>query len=217
MDEHTIINNDDLDNGEFNGGRFLEDRRSDLRASIEYFSNKNKAERERWVCINFMENLGINFDETEVISPDDDPPDVIFREARFEIKEILDPGRRRHAEFKEELDRALHATDPKDHLRPYTPKDMTPLQVGDLILSEMEGLKNYAPSARRNLDLLFYVDLIEHLLKDGPMLADLTFSAFEWRSIAALFGWGSFVFYAADDAPAILREHAGNLIRRKFA
>lgn len=75
---------------------FIDDRRRALKESIAYFSTKNKAERERWVCLELVQNLGIAYDETEIVSPENDPPDVIFRDARFEVKEILDQGRKRH-------------------------------------------------------------------------------------------------------------------------
>lgn len=218
MKSNTLKDDKDFDDDyKFNGERFLEDRRSDLRESIGHFSNKNKPERERWVCTEFIENLGIDFEETEMFSHSDDPPDVIFRDAQFEIKEILDPGRRRHAEYAMELEKALAATDPKDLLREYTPKGITPVQVGDLILSVLKDLDTYyAPSVRANLDILFYVNLIEHLLEYGPMPAAATFSTFGWRSIAALFGWGSLVYSATDGAPSLLHSRIGTLTRRKF-
>lgn len=197
--------------------RFLEDRRRGLKESIEYFSAKNKPERERWVCLTFLENLGIEFDETEVVSPDDDPPDVVFRDARFEIKDVLDPGRHRHTDYKDELRKALETPDPQDLLRQFTPKDITPLQVGDRILTELKRLDDhYAPSVRANLDLLFYVNLIEHFLKVGPMPMTTTFSPFGWRSISAILGWGSLVFFAAVGAPSLLQSRVGTLTHRKF-
>ncbi|MGO9613130.1 MAG: DUF1780 domain-containing protein [Dissulfurispiraceae bacterium] len=201
-------------------GRFLEDRRHDLKESVEYFSSKNKRERERWVCIEFLKNIGITFDERDVVSPDDDPPDVVFRDARFEIKDVLDPGRRRHAEYKVELQKALETSDPQDLLRQFTPKDITPLQVGERILSELKRLNDhYAPSVRANLDLLFYVNLIEHSLKVGPMPTMATFSPFGWRSISALSGsgWVSLVFFAPAGAPSFLHSGVGTLIQRRFA
>jgi hypothetical protein len=134
---------------------FLKDRRCALEKSIEYFSAKNKQERERWVCTEFIKNLGIAFDETEVLSPNDDPPDVTFRDARFEIKEVLDPGRRRHAEYKASLRKAVETSDPLDLVGQFTLQDnITPLQLGNRILKELESFNgHYAPSVRANLDL----------------------------------------------------------------
>lgn len=196
---------------------FLEDRRRALRESVDYFSAENKPARERWVCQEFILNLGLAFDETEVITPDDEPPDVVFRDSRFEIKELLDPGRRRHAEYKESLQKALEATDPKDLLEQYTPQGITPEQIGGRILKELESLQNrYAPAVRRNLDLLFYVNLQEHSLKVGPMPSAIEFASYGWRSVSAVMGLGTLVMFAAPNAPTFLLFNVGALIQRKF-
>ena len=60
-----------------------------------------------------------------------DPPDVRFRDAAFEIKEILDEGRRRHADLKEGLEKAKAARVPSDLLEPLTPRDITYNEVSE--------------------------------------------------------------------------------------
>lgn len=196
---------------------FLEDRRNALRESVEYFSAKNKPERERWVCHEFIKNLGLSYDEPEVVTPNDEPPDVVFRDCRFEIKELLDPGRRRHAEYKASLQKALKTTDPQDLLEQYTPQDITPQQIGDRILKELKVLQeHYAPSARRHLDVLFYVNLQEHFLKVGPMPPALLFAPYGWRSVSAIIGWSALVMFAAPDASALLASNVSTTIQRKF-
>lgn len=195
---------------------FLEDRRRALRESVDYFSAKNKPERERWVCHEFIRNLGLSHDEAEVITPDDEPPDVVFRDCQFEIKELLDPGRRRHAEYKASLQKALTATDPQDLLEQFTPKDITPQQIGERICIELKGLQNhYAQAARRQLDILFYVNLQEHFLKVGPVPPAIEFAPFGWRSVSAIMGRGAFVMFAAPDAPSFLAANVGTLTQRK--
>ena len=196
---------------------FLEDRRKALRESVEYFSAKNKPERERWVCHEFVQNLGLSYADSEVVTPEDEPPDVVFRDCRFEIKELLDRGRRRHAEYKASLQKALEITDPQDLLEQFTPQDITPQQIGDRILNELEALQqHYAPSARRHLDILFYVNLQEHFLKAGPMPTALLFAPYGWRSVSAVMGWGSLVLCTATDAPTLLVSNSGTLVQRKF-
>ncbi len=200
-----------------NDEEFLEDRRRALKESIEHFSAKHKSERERWVCSGFLENLDIAFDEAEVALPDDEPPDVVFRDARFEIKEILDPGRRRHAEYKALLQKALGATDPQELLEQFAPKDITPVQIGERIVSKLRGLEaHYAPAVRAKLDLLFYVNLQDHFLKVEPMPPVTEFAPFGWRSVVVLMGWGSLVLFAAPDAPSFLCSRVGTLSQRRF-
>lgn len=196
---------------------FLEDRRRALEETIEYFSAKNKPERERWVCLEFVNNLGIILDESEVVSSNDEPPDVVFRDSRFEIKELLDPGRRRHAEYKASLQTALRATDPQDLIEQYSPQDITALQIGERILDKLKDLENhYASATRGQLDLLFYVNLQEHTLKAGPMPLATAFAPFGWRSVSAVMGWGSLVLFAASNAPSFLSSKVGTLTQRRF-
>ena len=196
---------------------FIDDRRRGLKESIEYFSAKNKAERERWVCLEFVQNLGIAFDEAEVVSPEKDPPDVAFRDAKFEIKEILDPGRKRHAEYKAALQKALTISDPQDLLELYAPKDITPVQIGERVLAELNDLNHHYPrKVCEETDLLFYVNLQEHQLKIGLMPPAPDFGSFGWRSISAVLGWGALVFCAAPSAPAFLCAKVGTVTLRRF-
>lgn len=196
---------------------FIDDRRRGLKESIEYFSAKNKAERERWVCLELVQNLGIAFDEAEIVSSEKDPPDVVFRDAQFEVKEILDPGRMRHAEYKAALQKALTITDPQDLLELYTPKEITPVQIGERIMAELNDLEHHYPRAVcEETDLLFYVNLQQHQLKIGLMPATSTFDSFGWRSISAVLGWGALVFFTAPNAPGFLCAKVGAVTRRKF-
>ena len=75
---------------------FIEDRLLALQESIVYFSNDNKQEREQWVVSAFLSHFDMHFLDPDVKSSPSEPPDVIFHDCLFEIKGILDPGRRRH-------------------------------------------------------------------------------------------------------------------------
>jgi Putative endonuclease, protein of unknown function (DUF1780) len=195
---------------------FLEDRRRALKESVEYFSSANKAAREEWVCTKFLASLSLYFEAGEVLPQTDDPPDVMFRDARFEIKEILNLGRRRHAEYKQALAKALVASSPAELFQPFTPEDITPGKIGTLILPELAGLtSHYEPRLRASLDLLFYVNLTNHFFKMGPMPNAELFSGFGWRSISVLEGQSALVFYAASNAPDFLRAKMGAVTLRR--
>ena len=141
---------------------YLEQIRKARAESVRYFSSKNKPERERWVVVEFLTNLGVSFVESEVQSVVDEPPDVRFRSAAFEVKGILDPDRRRHEEFKAALARAKAATSPKDLLEPATPRDVTYTEVCDQIENEVARFATkYLVEMRAKLDLLFYVNLAD--------------------------------------------------------
>ena len=113
----------------------------------------------RWVVGSFLKNMSISFAETDLVRGDD-PPDVVFCDAQFEVKEILDKGRKRHTEYKEALARANNATNPAELLEEYSPKDISITEVYDRVYSEAATLAElkYSIEFRRNLDLLFYIN-----------------------------------------------------------
>ena len=112
---------------------YIDSVRKDREESVKFFSSDNRAERELWVANEFLSNLGLSFLEKELEHVTDDPPDVRFNKAEFEIKEILDPGRRRHAEFKNALERAKNAKTTQELLENYSPKDIIYTEIYDLV------------------------------------------------------------------------------------
>jgi hypothetical protein len=197
--------------------RLLSDIREDLRASVAFFAPENKLERELWDCREFVLNLNLSAKDEEFVVHKNDPPDVVFREARFESKEIMDSGRRRHQEYRDTLASAELAIDPAELLQHHTPVDLSPAEIGDLVERELTDLRNkYEPALMHTLDLLFYVNLKNHRLGAGPMPSDSRFAGFGWRSVSALIGWGALVFYAAPNAPEFIRSVAGRVTVRRF-
>lgn len=190
--------------------------REGLAKSVAFFASENKPERERWVAREFVRNLNVRARESSFISPADDPPDVQYRGCRFEVKEALDPGRRRHQEYRDELARARAATDSSELLKQYTPKEISPHGVGELVLGQIQALSlKYEPRLKRSLDLLIYVNLLEHTLDGEEMPVWERFKDRGWRSISALVGWGSLVFCAEQDAPRLLRVNERKLVVRR--
>jgi Putative endonuclease, protein of unknown function (DUF1780) len=77
----------------------------------QLLSSKMKQERERMVCRAFLRCIGLPFREDQIIVSTDEPPDIIFDSARFEIRELLDDGRRRGDEWAQEARKAERAED----------------------------------------------------------------------------------------------------------
>src|SRR5690606_36997075 len=147
-------------------------------------------------------------------SPDDDPPDVVFRAARFEIKEILDQGRRRHDEYKAELERAKSLTDPVDTLQMFTPKDAHILEIFERCESAAQALENKYPKAlKAELDLLFYVNL-QRVFKviETPYPSTDHLGQLGWRSVSFVIGQASGCFFARADAPDFIKAARGRLV-----
>ncbi|RYF78582.1 MAG: hypothetical protein EOO29_19315 [Comamonadaceae bacterium] len=181
------------------------------------FARAFKPWREWNVAVNFLTNLHCGADESSVFCLAMDPPDVVFSSARFEVKEILDPGRRRHDEVK--AAKAKKGPPARDRARLYTPKDLTPEGVAVLVdqeLQQMAGRGRYTESQRREMDLLFYVNMLQHWFEHGEMPSPQSFEAYGWRSVSAVVSTQtSIVFHANADAPSFLVENAG-VVRCRF-
>lgn len=181
------------------------------------FARAFKPWREWYVAVEFLSNLHCGADESQVLCLVQDPPDVVYESARFEVKEILDQGRKRHDEVK--LARRQEQVAPsKLQSFQYSPQDLTPEGVGQLILQELAHLQTknrYAPEQREQLDLLFYVNKVEHWFEDGPVPKAFVFESFGWRSVSALIAsHTSIVFAATPCAPIFLIENAGRIRQR---
>ncbi len=74
-----------------------------------FLSNARKWERERWVCQRLLQGLNIPYRNDEFTAAGQEPPDVLFREASFEVFFVLDEGRRLNDEWRDELQRRRSA------------------------------------------------------------------------------------------------------------
>lgn len=91
-----------------------------LKESLAFFSNAEKPNREKWVVRRLLQALHVNFKEEEMTGAQE-PVDVAFRDAGFQVKELLDEGRGRTDEFKNKLEAAKSAKDYSELLEHYTP------------------------------------------------------------------------------------------------
>jgi len=192
-----------------NDAEFIKERIEALEESIEYYSAKNKAEREIWVAEAFIQNLNIEYESSEFHSPEQDPPDVVFRDAEFEVKEILDLGRRRHDEYKAELESTRKATSAQELLRLYRPIDKSIKDIYKLCLEATRALTKYPAAVRASTDLLYYVNL-QHVvgLFETPFPDATELELLGWRSVSFVMGHRSCVFTTRLDASDILVKAA---------
>lgn len=194
-------------------GNFMDDElylnsiRGGLKESVDFFASQDKFIRESWVVSNFLTNISVSFSETDLVRGND-PPDVIFCDAQFEVKEILDNDRKRHTEYKKALVRANGATDPLELIVEYSPKDISIQDVFSLVYSVAENfaMRKYSREIRENIDLLCYVNLRDVMRLIETPLPDVTpLAAFGYRSVSFLEGHRSCVLYANSNAPSFLQ------------
>lgn len=196
---------------------YLEAQRAALEQSVGFFAADNKGGREIWVVRTFLQNMNIGFSESEIVLTNDDPPDVFFRDARFEIKEIMDPNRRRHDEYKEALEKARSATSPSELITEYTPKDITLQELYNLVVAtSTEYARKYSKDFCRTLDCLYYVNLmevtalIEQQFKDRKSL-----QSHPWRSVSFVMGYRAGVLAASPGATAFIKNAVGTIALRE--
>ena len=189
----------------------LEEIRKGLRESVAFWGPDKKLEREAYVVRTFLEHLCIEFTEAEVLPETAEPPDIRFRDARFEVKEMLDEGRKRHLEYREKLQNAEAATSLRQLGRQYTPKELTFQEIGEHVVRIIERTsKHYAPQVIQSLDLLVYANLLErHVVLDSPVPDASLFTGFGWRSVSVTRGSVACVLCAREDAPRFLLPHIG--------
>ena len=174
-------------------------------AEVHFFSSSAKPERERWVVGEFLSLLDIPFSSNELESePEDGPVDVSFREARFQVKEIVDPSERRHGEIKQSLERARNATTPRNLIEPAIARDIVLADLAEL-LHDVASSTKYPSRQRSALDVLIYVTRPYAGFSEPAPQAWGALSSLGWRSISCLFGQQALLLVATSASPEFLR------------
>lgn len=198
--------------------RRLKSARLAASKAVAFFNAPNKQYRERWVVRSFLRNLGVKFHSFDLKSPTREPPDVLFRRASFEVKEVLDSNRKRHREYKEYALRLSKARSTSEMVELFDPVGIRLSQIASLLDEQVAALRSkYTMQVRETLDLLFYINLnhvFDLVLDDVPDLSRLRLCGF--RSVSFLQGGSrSYVLTAASDAPAFLLDNVGRLAERE--
>lgn len=181
----------------------------------DLFSRKFKHWREWHNTVDFLTNLHIAVDDGQVFCSPQDPPDVLYKDAAFEIKEIMDEDRRRHDEVKQARKNSLQNKE-RDNFTQRSVIDLLPEDAGRLILTQLEAMAGrYHASVKSRTDVLFYINKLGHWFDDGPMPSATLFEPYGWRSVSALIASGvSIVFHAHTSAPQFLQDNLGKVRRR---
>ena len=177
-----------------------------------FFSNAGKEERERWVVGEFLRNLSVFFSEQELISfEQQSKTDVGFRDAHFQIKEIMNEGSRRGAEIKALWQQAKTASRVEEIVGAGFVYDIPPPIRGyELIRDRARTLATsgkYDLGTRQSLDLLFYVTRTNASPIQPTEIKRDEFISLGWRSVSCLMGSKSLVLFTQDDAPEFLLRH----------
>ncbi len=189
-----------------------------LKKDFRFFSNACKPDREVWVVKHFLLQLGIEFSDEDIHESSDEPVDVNYCDAKFQIKEIMDNNRKRRDEYKESLRKTGTATSYSDLLEHSPlPRRITFDEVVSVIAKQASKWKQkYGPSECMSTDLLFYFNL-QDIYMIGNVLANLnTYSSkmAAWRSVSVLSNSCAFVLHVSEDAPDFLKKAKGKVYRK---
>ncbi|MDY1048166.1 DUF1780 domain-containing protein [Pseudomonas coleopterorum] len=182
-----------------------------------FLSNARKWERERWVCERLLQGLNITYRDDEFTPAGQEPPDVLFRDASFEVFFVLDEGRRLNDEWREELQRRrsafslsqlvrrearpkrIRATELLQRLAPTLRKKAHNYRERGLDLGELDIIA-FASLKRETLDLNSHFPPPTEFLRQG------------WRSLSLVGPTFARVLFAHPDAPDFLRNNLGRSI-----
>lgn len=189
---------------------WLNNFKTDKEDEYVFFSNDGKAHRERWVISEFLKHLPIAFDENELFPPEQkNKADVIFRAARFQVKEICNPGIRRTTYVRESFKDAQRANTIDDLKFPTIGEDIPPAaRIYDLVVKaakEKSQSKQYI-DVNNELDLFFYVTRTNASLIKPDEIREEDFSDLGWRSICCLTASQALVLFYSENSPDFLKK-----------
>jgi hypothetical protein len=189
---------------------FVQKLRNHVAQTRMFLSNKMKPERERSVCRAFLRALGVSFSDVELVAPTVEPADVAFREARFQVRDLL-RNRKRGDEWKNNEKQYAEAQSIADLIQPYSPPVSITLEslVPEVTAALFAKATKYGTGCK-DLDALVYVDLNDMFLEarsPAPNMTELEHQG--WRSVSLFFSPYGVVLSARNDAPAFLRCEAG--------
>jgi hypothetical protein len=196
---------------------FIKEHIEAIKEANHFFSNDCKSDREVWVVSNFLSQLCIEFSNEEIKPSSVEPVDVVYCNAKFQVKEICDKGRKRGDEYKESLRKAETATSTSDFLEPYSPQKIT---CGDVVpfVAKWASMwqRKYGPSECMSTDILFYFNLQDiHVVGNGLTDIDAYSSKMAaWRSVSVFLGDCAFVLHVSEKAPSFLKTAKGKVHRK---
>lgn len=196
--------------------KYLRKLQEHVAETLWIFSDQMKPERERMVCRAFLRCLGIAFGDEEILTSDTEPIDVIFRSAKFQIRELMEPDRKRGDELRELQQKVDNATSIEDLMTPYSPR--RPLSFEVLVPELTNALGEKAMKyglGCRDLDALVYVSLEGRRLDANSLMPDLSkLKSQGWRSVSVLFPPYAMVLCAESAAPAFIQMACGQVVSK---
>ncbi len=192
--------------------KYIDDLIRHTKDSIRYFSNDMKTVRERGVCAALLRCLGIEFTPDKIHSNSDDPPDVFFKSACFEVLELYDKRRKRLDEYKDRLKELEKAKSIGDTLVPFhQPEPISYKELlDDILVALNRKASKYGKRLCLDLDALVYIGLPNRFLDiKSPIPENSVLYRQGWRSVSFVIPPFSHVIFCRGNDPLFLSAFAG--------
>lgn len=192
--------------------KYIDDLIRHTEETIRFLSNDMKPYRERCVCAALLRCLGITFSPAQIQSNRNDPPDVSFTSASFEVIELYDKRRKRLAEYRarlEELKRAKFIADTLVDLPQPTP--ISYHEINEEIARALGSKsRRYGKQFCSTLDALVYIGLPGRFLDITSPIPDFAGLISQgWRSASFVSPPFSHVAFCGGDGPQFLLPISG--------
>ncbi len=182
-----------------------------LEESLAFFRRASKPEQEKWVVRRLLSALAIEFEESEITRGKEEPTDIMFRDAHFQVKEVLDPGRKRTEEYIQKLERAKVAKSFRDVLEDYTPQDISFREIVERCAKYVSDIGNhYGPNERKRTDLICYFNYVDYHETDTIKIEA---GNKDFRSFSVVSNRFCAVINTCVDAPSFLSEKTERIIK----
>jgi putative endonuclease (uncharacterized protein DUF1780) len=199
-----------------NDDNYVEALRKDAADARALMSNRQKPKRERMVVRALLRCLGVAFEDTEIVVGTEEPVDVAFRAARFQVRDLVG-DRKRGKEWAEREQRYRDAKTVSDVMTRFAPSTAIPFDRAAKMVAQAltEKSRRYGLRVCRTLDAVAYIDLGgSHLYPSEPgsqtsdALTELSRQG--WRSVSMLSLPYGIVLTANEEAPEFLRLRLGS-------
>jgi hypothetical protein len=167
----------------------------------------------------FLSRLQIDFDQSEICQPDNDPPDVVFRGYNFEIL-FVTGERRPHQESKNELLNVIkeNANGRDIRMVPYkSPNKLSLSEIIDIVeISLSKKSERYAIQFKNDLNMLVYImqNNIPNLKSTFPGIKNLIDQG--WLSVSLMISNFIIVLHGNSKAPSYIKNIIQKPISSQF-
>jgi hypothetical protein len=192
--------------------RILNRLRVDAARAASLFSNAGQELQERTAVAGLLRTLRIDFKKSDIVKRGPEPIDIWFRDARFQVTELLDRDRRRNSEVKERSVRISKARRLSDLIEPgtVTSDPITPRELTKIVSERATEKQRKYGNNCLDIDLLVYVNLHRrHLFPTAPFpkTTDELFDG--WRSVSVIMERFAMVLWASPTAPQFIQKRTG--------